>query len=146
MEPIFTYQDDARCISCQLCVEGKYFYGDALCHDDDDLFYNRLTGEQIAASRAYIEYLKYLQDKITTEIRVLKHYYSCLKMNPNFKENDYGVKTLSKIIKKLSLELTTVKSDLKSEKKSLSTFLKEKDKLYRKLENKRTGEESKCEN
>ena len=76
MEPIFTYQDDARCISCQLCVEGKYFYGDALCHDDDDLFYNRLTGEQIAASRAYIEYLKYLQDKITTEIRILKHYYS----------------------------------------------------------------------
>lgn len=144
-EPIFYIDNESLVIECQMNISNKVYKGFAACCPEDMEFFSELTGQQIAVSRAYINYLKDLKKEILIELKTMRQFYSNIKMSPNFEENNYVVKSLSRTIKKLQLELSTIQSDIKSEKRSLNFYITEKDKIYRKIELKRKAEAT-CEN
>ena len=139
-EPKFTYLEDVGIVSCIIEDKNKYYYGDAFCHDEDMQFFSKRTGEQIAASRAYLEYLKDIRDTIKTELKAFKHFYSCIKQHQNFNENEYSVRFLLRTIKKLEIELKEAQSAVIEERNNLKLFLDSKDKLYREVEKRRAEE------
>lgn len=136
-EPIIMFIQETGETHCILEDKNKSFTGSAYCHPEDMPFANKLTGSHIALTRAYIEYLCYLRNELMTEIKTLKHFYSCIEMHKDFNKEHYTVKSLLRTINKLELELSGIRSDIKKEKDCLKTFVKDKNALYRNLESRR---------
>lgn len=133
-EPIFNYDEATGTTICIIEDKDKTFVGYATCHPDDMEFCSVRTGEQIAATRAYIDYLKDLKANVQIELNTFKHFYNDIKNMPQYNKENYCVKHLLKTIKNLSVEFSTIQSDIKQEKKNLSLFISSKNDLYRKLE------------
>lgn len=140
-EPMFNYDEATSTTICIIEDKDKTFVGYATCHPDDMEFCSVRTGEQIAATRAYIDYLKDIKRDIQFELKSFKRFYNDIKNMPQYNKEDYTVRHLLKIIKKLTEELSTVQSDIKQEKKNLSLFIDSKNELYRKLEKQKARQE-----
>jgi len=134
------FEHEGNWTTCILKERDREFVGLALCHPEDAQFQNRITGEHIAMSRAYIEYLIYLRNCIVSELRGIKRLYADIAQNKNFNKESFETKTILRTIKKLEIELNTVRSDIKEERENLSNFLKSKNEFYRELEKRRGAE------
>ena len=137
-EPKFEIIDD-NTIVCYLEDNGEVYYGMAQCHPDDQDFFSARTGEHIAASRAYMAYLKDLKRIIKIEQSSLTQLRACLNSNHKIDKKSIEMQTIAKFINKLQQEKLSIEQDMREERRSLNNFLDNKNKFYRRIESLRAN-------
>lgn len=83
-----------RFISVTICVNGKTFFGNALCHPDDMDFCSNKVGTTIAHQRAVIDALKWHRNAARREWKTLKKaYYDAYQNKPELMNEDSPFRT-----------------------------------------------------
>ena len=121
---------------CVIEYKDHYFVGQAHCHPDDEDFMSEKTGSFIAESRAHQKYLKFVKNcEILPKLEALNHFKSTLIPWEGDKPN-YFYRRLESEIKNLEEDLAICKKALNNEQSYLRGYIKEKDKLYRRIRSK----------
>lgn len=128
----FIWSEDKRVCKCRITTRFGSFEGQAFCHEADLDMLSRITGEQIAYSRALIKMMQYEKNCILRpSITALKHVLSIADSNPS------AAHILKRQINNLEFGLTCIKDCIQGEKDWLKEYIDEKEKMYQKIRNKR---------
>lgn len=131
MKTSFEY-DNGQAL-CVIEYKDHYFVGQAHCHPDDEDFMSEKTGSFIAESRAHQKYLKFVKNcEILPKLEALNHLKSTLTVQGGSKP-DYFRRRLESEIKNLEEDLAMCKRALANEEQYLHGYIKEKDKLYKRI-------------
>ena len=139
---LFDWDAENGIATCIL-TDGKnhVFYGEAKCHPKDHDMMSEKTGYAIALRRAYIKALCYYRDaECKPTLKALKQYYNSINLNKDFDKTNYMVKRLFKHIAIAEKDLAAMNELIKDERKSLKTFIEQKDEFYTKIRNNRQKE------
>lgn len=118
---------------CIIEYKDHYFVGQAHCHPDDEDFMSEKTGCFIAESRAHQKYLKFVKNcEILPKLEALNHLKSTLAVWENDTPN-YFSRRLNSEIKNLEEDLMMCKRAIANEQQYLHGYIKEKDKLYKRI-------------
>ena len=141
-EPKFSFYKETGVTICTLTDGKRFFYGEAMCHDDDMDMLSEKTGCQIALWRAEINYYKHIKKyELTPSLKALNHLYSVMKNSKNFNQKSYENKMLQRQIRQIENDLTVVNNLLTMKKQELKTYIEEKDKFYKHIRANRKVEE-----
>ena len=111
--------------------------GQATCHPKDEQFKSKLTGSIIAEYRAEIALLRQINDyELKPGIVALKHVYCTMRHSKSFDPKSYECVRIKRELAHLLDELEENKMAIKSIQDCLHTYLEEKDKAWRKFEQK----------
>lgn len=138
METIFSWdlsnESDKAVASCTIYYKRKPFLGVAYCHPQDKDFCSEKTGSAIAEMRAQIKLLTHIRDnELRPAYNAINHLYSSLSQGLKYNENSHEFKVVRRELFKLKNQLDTVSKEIVSVKKSLSAYISEKDKFYKKV-------------
>lgn len=112
-------------------------YGCAQCHDSDFNFKSSITGEFIAQTRAQIDILRHKRDyDIKPGLFALKHLLSTMINSKNYNPKSYESLRLKREIKHYEDDLKLLNNTIKEAQVMLKSYIDQKDKIYRKAENK----------
>lgn len=137
--PEFNWDEENGIATCHLYYKDKEFVGVAKCAPDDLDMKSEKTGQNIALSRAKIQYYIYLRDcELLPYLREAQHIYACINSSTHSNEFTYENKFLRKEVQRISFDLATVRSMLATERKNLKEEIEEKDKFYKKIRAMRT--------
>ena len=110
--------------------KNRVFIGQAFCHPDDLDFASEITGCEIAHRRAMIKAKRRERDDIKVALETLQQFDKILKNSLKFNQYTYQYKMLCRLIKRTTLELTTVKQEIATEIKKLKDYIETKDKIH----------------
>ena len=131
MKTSFEY-DNGQAL-CVIEYKDHFFVGQAHCHPDDEDFMSEKTGCFIAESRAHQKYLKFVKNcEILPKLEALNHLKSTLAVWESDTPN-YFSKRLNSEIKNLEEDLMMCKRAIDNEQQYLHGYIKEKDKLYKRI-------------
>ena len=131
MKTSFEY-DNGQAL-CIIEYKDHFFVGQAHCHPDDEDFMSEKTGCFIAESRAHQKYLKFVKNcEILPKLEALNHLKSTLAVQESDTPN-YFSRRLNSEIKNLEEDLIMCKRAIDNEQQYLHGYIKEKDKLYKRI-------------
>lgn len=130
----FYYMKENGVTVCILKAEGKLFFGEAFCADEDRDMQSELTGCSIAERRAFISYFTHCRDNVLIPtVRALKHAYACMEQSPKFNAEGYEARFLARSIQKQEEELDTIRDMIADEKRMLNEYLQNKEKVFKSI-------------
>lgn len=128
----FAYSENTT--TCTLTdTKNNVYIGIADCHPEDKDMQNRLTGEEIAYRRAYINYLKALRDTTVPKLEVLQHLYSCMAQAADFNPKDNNVRLLVRAINDYSAGVDMLRQAVRDERDALHAYMVDKAALYKSI-------------
>lgn len=130
-EPKFTWHEDQGLTICVIYYKNLKFTGIAECHEKDRDFISQRTGEHIAYTRAYIDYLKHIYNyELKPKKEALNHLLGTMAHSKNYYPNTYANQRLNKEIQNLEIDIETIKDLIAMQKADLKLYIDEKDKFY----------------
>lgn len=144
-EPKFAWDEEHGFTICTIYYKGLTFTGIAECHEKDRDFISQRTGEHIAYTRAYIDYLKYIYTyELKPKLEALNHLRGTMAHSKNYYPNGYMGKRLKKEIQNIETDIETIKDLIEIQKADLKLYIDEKDKFYnsQRKKNSKNGQNS----
>jgi hypothetical protein len=133
MEDIkFTYKDGVA--TCRIKYKGVIIESEAHCHPDDNDFESERVGCCIAEARAYIDLLKLKRDnEVIPFVHRMRsiHHNICSSKQSN--PNSYEFLFICRELQKSENELTAINKEIAEQKKSLATYISDKEKFYQRM-------------
>ena len=103
-------------------------YGRAICHDDDEVRKNQITGDYIAFTRAQIDILRKKRDyELKPSIVAIEHIISTMKNSKKYNPNSYEAKRIKKELQNLKLDLKYINTVIEDTQLGLKEYLTLKD-------------------
>lgn len=130
MKVNFVVNNDLHRIECIIKVKDKEFMGYALCHPNDNDYYNERTGKTIAEARAMIKYQQYLKAEERTKLHALYEVRHRFRLT-NRLSHEYII--ISKFIQEHEEHLNEIIAAIQENRDFLYSYINEKDKLYKRL-------------
>ena len=130
MKVNFVVNNDLHRIECIIKVKDKEFMGYALCHPNDNDYYNERTGKTIAEARAMIKYQQYLKAEERTKLHALYEVRRRFKLT-NRLSHEYVI--ITKFIHEHEERLNEIINAIQENRDFLYSYINEKDKLYKRL-------------
>lgn len=140
----FDWDEESHVSTC--CIQevnnGPVFVGTAECHEDDFDMESPRVGKEIAFRRAKIKQLQHIKNNETKpKLEALQHLYGCMAHSARFNPESYENTMLQRQIRHLEFDLATINEMIEYERKSLKTYIDDKDRMYKHIRQKRLGQE-----
>lgn len=105
---------------------GKVYWGEAMCHPDDEEFMSKFTGIHIAKMRCMIEYAKDEKTRIYGKLQGIKQVYYSIIQSKNFNKNNYESKMIYRQMKFIEEEYRDICDSITELKNGLKVYLDSK--------------------
>lgn len=129
----FIFDEENGTTVCEMKYDNNYFYGEAVCANEDMDMLNKKTGQEIAFHRACIDVMKYEKNKLRIEYNGLKSAYYSMKHSKKFNPKSYEAIMLRRQMNMRENDISQLKVDIKTEKQYIKNYIEEKDAFYKKM-------------
>lgn len=116
---------------------GKVYWGEAMCHPDDEEFMSKFTGIHIAKMRCMIEYAKDEKTRIYGKLQGIKQIYYSIIQSKNFNRDNYESKMIYRQMKLIEEEYKDICDSITELKNGLKAYLDSKAAFQKDIINKR---------
>lgn len=115
---------------CILCGE---FVGKAVCDPKDYDMYSKITGENIAFTRAQIKMLQSEKKEVRAKLEALLHLQSTIKNSKHYNVKGYVENRISNHITIYYNDILNIQEDIEDLRKILKDYIDGKEKIYQKI-------------
>lgn len=136
-QPTYIWKPEIGYAGCIIHYNDLEFYGDAICHPDDEDMMSRLTGQKIADARATIQLLSHIRDfELRPQLKILKQLFFSMKHSKQFNKKSYEARMLYRQIRSLENDIATIKKEIADIKQELKKYLSDKEELFQTIRRK----------
>ena len=112
---------------------GEVFVGTAFCSEEDQDMKSRLTGQEIALRRAFIEHIKYLKRLYSVKYNTLKNFKKQIEGCKHYNSEFQIEMILERELKELGEQVAHLRCKLEVEKSHLREYIRAKAEIYQKI-------------
>ena len=141
-EPQIMWDEELKMATCLLESNGQVFYGQAVCHPDDQDMCSEKTGIEIAIKRATIDAYCYYRDCLKERLTALNQLYYSINKSKQYNPKAYESRMLRRQICIINSDLTTTKEIIAQLRNELNDYIKAKDVFYNQIRKNRNKESS----